>query len=151
MKRIIAFLLLFGVGFGVKIGSVAPVLNYDGLEKVVFVTADKVEDEDLQIIQNGNLFYVSVLAEKAKEAQEKLSNIKGYCLYFNKETDSEAIIDRFVDFRASESEVGDSRVITGYNTRFADFRYVDGKKINVQIAFTQDAIIVGFPLILTGF
>ena len=34
---------------------------------------------------------------------------------------------------------------------FNDFRFVDGKKINLQIAKDENAVIIGFPLILTGF
>lgn len=43
------------------------------------------------------------------------------------------------------------KILYGYKNDFSDFRFIDGKKINVQIAWAENETIVGFPLIMTGF
>ena len=39
----------------------------------------------------------------------------------------------------------------GYTSKYSDFRLINGKKINIQIAFTEYGVMLGLPLILTGF
>ena len=34
---------------------------------------------------------------------------------------------------------------------YKEFEFIDGKKINVQLAKTDDNWVLGFPMILTGF
>ena len=42
-------------------------------------------------------------------------------------------------------------VLYGYTNIYSDFIYVYGKQSNVQLVESQNKIIVGFPLILSGF
>lgn len=41
--------------------------------------------------------------------------------------------------------------LVGYSNKLSNFIYVNGKKVNVQIACKPDCIVVGYPLILQGF
>ena len=45
----------------------------------------------------------------------------------------------------------DYLIYYGYYSNFKDYRYVDGKKINFQLAKTGEGWILGLPLIETGF
>lgn len=45
----------------------------------------------------------------------------------------------------------DKTIIYGYTSKFNQCEFVDGKKINVQIVVDEYQILVGFPMIMTGF
>lgn len=148
MKRIVAFIVITLLGFGVIIGLKGNEINFDGLDKVCFVTDLSYANEENAVV-SGNDVYITVSADKAKEI--KLNNIKGYVLYFNKTSDKKALLNYFFDYSSDEYFVGNTMIMNGYTSKYSDFRYVDGKKYNAQVAFTEDYIIVGLPMILTGF
>lgn len=51
----------------------------------------------------------------------------------------------------SKFEVSDRLIIEGYTTIIADYIVIDNCKINIQISITDDAVIVGSPLINGSF
>ncbi len=148
MKRIVAFFVIALVGFGVVFGTKGDEFDFQGLEKVCFVT-DLTHAEDENAVINGNDVYITVSAGKVKEI--KLDKVKGYVLYFDKNCDESMLVNRFLDYSSDFYYVGSTRIVNGYNAKYHDYRFVEGKKYNVQIAFTDESILVGFPMILTGF
>lgn len=154
MKRIIAFLILAALGCALTFAGEDSFFIQQGLERVTFVSkqlCEFEEDAEVKIIQSGNHFYISTSPENAQRVGEKLSQVSGYVLYYDKTIDKEELLSALLDFRGEESIVEGTKVVTGYTSHFKDFRVLNGKKVNVQIAFTEDNIVVGFPLILTGF
>ncbi len=153
MKRIIAFLFVSLVGVALLYAGEQSFNSYDGLEKVVFVSGENYEtdNEKISVIISGSDFYVMTPVEFAGNVKEELSNIKGYVLYFNKELDEDNLLESLMDYRSTESYQTGVKVVNGYTSKYSDYRYIEGKKYNVQVAFTEDAILVGYPLILTGF
>lgn len=150
MKRIVAFIILALCGFGIIVGSNKGEYCFDGLEKVCFVTNDLSLSSAENAVISGNYVYITVNPDEAKEVYNNLKDIKGYVLYFNKDC-RERLIGNLLDYHSTEYYVGDTCVINGYSTDYVDYRLVDGKKYNVQMAFTEENIIVGYPMILTGF
>ena len=153
MKRIIAFLFVSLVGFAVLYAGDRPVNFYEWLDKVVFVSGENydVADDDINVIVSGSDFYIVTPTALAGSVKDKLSDIMGYVLYFSKEADEDSLLESLMDYHSKASTQSGVRVINGYTSGYSDYRYVDGKKYNVQVAFTEDAILVGYPLILTGF
>lgn len=153
MKRIIAFLFVSLVGLALLYAGEQSLNSYDGLEKVVFVSGENYEtdNEKISVIISGSDFYVMTPVEFAGTVKEELSYIKGYVLYFSKEADEDSLLESLMDYHSTESYQTGVKVVNGYTSKYSDYRYIEGKKYNVQVAFTEDAILVGYPLILTGF
>lgn len=150
MKRIVAFFVIGLLALGILVGTGANKYNFEGLEKVCFVT-DLTHSEDENAVISGNDVYITVGVSEAKETMGKLDNIKGYVLYFNNDCDKDKLLNIFLDYSSDEYLVGNTRIINGYSSKYSDFRLVDGKKYNVQVAFSEENVLVGFPMILTGF
>ncbi len=150
MKRIVAFFVIGLLALGILVGTGANKYKFEGLEKVCFVT-DLTHSEDENSVISGNDVYITVGVSEAKETMGKLDNIKGYVLYFNNDCDKDKLLNIFLDYSSDEYLVGNTRIINGYSSKYSDFRLVDGKKYNVQVAFSEENVLVGFPMILTGF
>jgi len=150
MKRIVVFFVIGLLALGILVGTGANKYNFEGLEKVCFVT-DLTHSENENAVISGNDVYITVGVSEAKETMGKLDNIKGYVLYFNNDCDKDKLLNIFLDYSSDEYLVGNTRIINGYSSKYSDFRLVDGKKYNVQVAFSEENVLVGFPMILTGF
>ncbi len=149
MKRIIAFIFIF------LVIAIIPLLaprgyDYAGLNAITFVTSKDIDDENYISIKSGNDYFIKVDKTRALELAKKL-DIKGYNLHFDRSSDVEALKAHFIDYCMPKFEVNGIEILEGYTKSYCDFRIVEGKKINVQMAILKNEIIIGFPLILTGF
>lgn len=158
MKKMIAFLLLCGTCFGFYVAC-----NMSGANKfhslataeaksVCFVTnvqAD-IQDEDVKIVPSGNQYYI-YMPIRLHDKYLSLAGICGYVYYYPPSVQVDTLQAKLMQFASSYQTIGKTRVVTGYTNRFADFCMVNGKKANIQLAVTEESIIVGYPMILTGF
>lgn len=157
MKRIVAFIFVLALSALILFAATGEKFDYGGLEKVCFVCAGALSEQDIdesQIIsavESGAQAYVTVKPENAQETRQKIKQIDGYVLHFNKNSDLNVLKKQFFDFSNGSYRLGDYQILEGYTSKYDDFREVDGKRYNVQLAITPDEIIVGFPAILTGF
>ena len=108
---------------------------------------EKVEGYDY--VQNGDEYIVEVYSDIERFYQKYSDQIKGFNLYFSENV--EQIIQTLSGQIYRSQDVEGMKIYYGYTNLYNDFRYVSGKKINVQIAEQEKQVIVGFPLILTGF
>ena len=65
--------------------------------------------------------------------------------------DAEEILNILKATVVQENEIENLRLIYAYSPYYQDSVMVDGKKVNLQLAFDGGNLIAGFPLILTGF
>ena len=151
MRRIVAFVFLLGVSLLILIGVASPKVQYDGLEKVCFVTSGEVDFQDEKVLTSGNQSYVTVDAARADEIRKQLAQIDGYILYFSPKTSVESLLEQFFDYKNPSYLLAGYTIYDGYTSKYFDFCMLNGRKYNVQLAVTPEAIIVGFPMILTGF
>lgn len=158
MKKMIAFLLLCGTCFGFyaacKINGANEFhsLATAAAKSVCFVTnvqAD-IQDENVKIVPSGNQYYI-YMPIRLQEKYSSLAGICGYVYYYPPSVPVDALQAELMQFASSYQNIGKTRVVTGYTNRFADFCFVNGKKVNIQLAVTEGAVIVGYPMILTGF
>ena len=152
MKRMIAFLLLV-VGLLVFKGTQKD--DFDCFEQVhaVLVVTDGEQENIDKLTKSGDDFYYLFEEERAKYIIKNLDvfdGVKGINLYFSLDKDFE-YFKRRLDFLSSKTQVEGREVYYGFFSGYEDFQFIEGKKINAQLAKTEEYWVLGFPLILTGF
>ena len=133
MKRVIGFFVAVILLIGVCVFKENDYALFNGFSRIIVVS----EQEQLyqNYLINGNQYYY-IFDENADVKQ----------LDFNIEK-----LMSNLDFYYQGGDVEGYKLYYGYYCDFNEFRYVDGKKVNIQIALTQNEIVVGLPLITTGY
>ncbi len=114
-------------------------------DKIIVVSDREIENKNY-IIKNGNQFYYE-FNDINSLSEEKFS---AYNFYFDSSKNINEIISN-LSFVYQGKSVENYQIYYGYYDNYNDYRYVDGKKINVQVVKTPSQIIVGFPLVVTGY
>ncbi len=128
-----------------------PLFYLDGVEKVCFVSERQFENEGVYSVQSGDLFYNYCSLEVARENFKDFKlKLKGFQFYF-KNFDAEKILKTLKCNILTTTEVEGMTVICGYTPYYDNNILINNHKVNVQIAEGEDEVIVGFPLILTGY
>ena len=147
----IAFVLFTAILLTLSVVPKGQNIVFEKAEKGVLVTSIPFQDDNF-IYSGGN--YYSVINKqdigKILQAQNKIEGFKGLNLYFN-ETISLQKLKKQIDFLSEKSVINGQEIYTGYSENFDNFVWIEGKKVNLQIASTQNGFVVGIPLILTGF
>ena len=150
MKRIVVFILA-------TLALVSPLfvkqekLSFSDATKLCVVSKEDIElPQSTQKIKNGEQFYY-LFDQNFDKALSNFDKIDGLNTYYQKDFKKEELLKKHdVQSYYTSSSAG-IEIVYGYTNSYHDFRYVNGKKINIQIAFTDTEVVVGFPLILTGF
>ena len=116
----------------------------DGYNKILIVTEVELQNQRL-LAQNGNNYYYEINDIDSLKEYDYI----GVNFYFDK-TNLSKLLSSFSNIYRGKV-VGTYDIYYGYSVNFKDSVKVDGKKVNVQIVRTENEIIVGFPLILTGY
>lgn len=117
-----------------------------GYSKMILVTDSQIPNKE-NFIKNGNDFYY--LFEN-DDVNVDFATAKGLVFYYN----ANFTLDYFKNHLSYLMRGGDVvgyQCYYGFAADYNDYRLVNGKKINVQLVFTGDEWLLGFPLILTGF
>lgn len=150
MKKLAVFLI---VGVLISLVGIIPrdnVFDLEGIESAKFVmTAEAAQNEGLDFVQSGEEAIVEIKQSDLKEKYQKYSP-KSVVLEFGKGK-MQYITDFLNLSLASEQEIDGIRIIYGYTSFYKDSQYIDGKKINVMLVEKDDCVLVGFPIIMTGF
>ena len=77
------------------------------------------------------------------------NNIQSVQFYFDK--NDESVMKKLKFTLVNEKQIEDIKVLEGYSPLCGAGYQIDQKNINVQIAIKGDEIVVGTPLILTGY
>lgn len=150
MKKLAVFLI---VGVLILLVGIIPrdnVFDLEGIESAKFVmTAAMAQNEGLDFVQSGEDAIVEIKQSDLKEKYQKYSP-KSVVLEFDKGK-TQYITDFLNLSLASEQEIDGMKIIYGYTSFYKDSQCVDGKKINVMLVEKDDCVLVGFPIIMTGF
>ena len=125
-----------------------PIFSIDGVEKVCFVTKENVEG--FESVRCGDNIFNFCTLDQATENLKTLEQAKSFQLYFS-DVNLKDVFDKLKFEEISVSEIGDIKVYCGYTPYSQKSVLIDGKKINVQISAMDEKLIVGFPMILTGY
>lgn len=150
MKKLAVFLI---AGVLISLVGIIPsdnIFDLKGIESAKFVmTAEAAQNEELDFIQSGADAIVEIKQSDLKEKYQKYSP-KSVVLEFEKGK-TQYITDFLNLSLASEQEIDGMKIIYGYTSFYKDSQYIDGKKINVMLVEKDDCVLVGFPIIMTGF
>ena len=131
-----------------------PLFSFDGVDKVCLISSLNFQEkniEDMQTVVCGDVYFNYCSLSVAKNNLDVLNkNIKGIQFYLS-DVGIEDIIARVNGQIVETSQVGDLKIYYAYSPYYDDCVFVNDKKINMQIAEKEEKIVVGFPLILTGY
>ena len=148
MKRIIAFLFIGMTLIGLKEIKVDKFDFLNNFDSMIVICENKIDGID-NFVQNGNQYYYTFNANQKNILNE--IEYEGVVFKFKNDFNLENF-KNYVDFISqSNKELQGYEIYYGYYNGYNDFRFIDGKKINFQLAYHDSTWILGFPLIMTGF
>lgn len=154
MKKFFALFLIFFCLLFVKSPFSLSTLsqNYDATH--TFYSTQKVEDENMSVIKNGNGFLISTNSQNAAKIKKKMqaSNLQGESFCFD---GSHAKVFEIL-YRANakilfEEHFENFHIIYAHTKKIHKFVLINSEKINLQIAYKNEKITVGTPLILGSY
>ena len=165
----IAFVLFIAMLIALSVVQNRQTAVFLNAELGILVTSIPFQDDNF--IYSGGNYYSVINKQDIGEILKKIRKLKKYLknkivtvcgqtgagkstlinkLDFN-ETMSLQKLKKQVDFVSGKSLINGQEIYMGYSKNFDDFVWIDGKKVNLQIASIQNGYVVGIPLILTGF
>ncbi len=152
MKKLLVFVFLLtclGCTTFFKLET-NPLFNLNGVDRVCFISSvalDKTES-----VNCGDMVFNYCSLSTAKE---NLSDFKedliGVEFYFDESVNLDEILTILKAEIISQFESDNLVVLSAYTPYYQDCVYVNGKKVNVQIAISGGCVIAGFPMLLTGY
>ena len=115
-----------------------------------YIDEIKEVDRDISIINNGEEFIISTRANNVEPIKDYLIDCFGYCIKIEgvKQT-IEHLLDKV---QIAKTEIIDGiEILYGYVHGFLFSTFINGKKVNVQIAFNDNTVIIGSPIILGSY
>ena len=152
MKRLIAFILIIIASFLLLLTkNNNKVFDYD-YEKVIIVTKNEKLLDDCEKMVNGNNIYFLVRRDQGDKIKNlDFSYVSGIVLYLNKDIKFDYFNRHFNFTLFGGKTIENRQVFYGYDKNYGDYRIIKNKKVNVQLAKTENEWILGYPLIITGF
>ena len=150
MKKLVVFLFIIALvigGFSFD-GLSKGVFVTEGIEKVCFVSGRQYDD--FESIKCGEKFFNYCSYEKAKENLNLVKECDAVQFYAD-EANLDDVLSK-IHFQKLYSETIEGiEICYGYSPNFQTSILLDGKKVNVQIAEKDRQVVIGFPMILTGY
>lgn len=150
MKKLVVF--IFATILCVAAGVIPreSALNLSGAKKVTFIVdAQIAADEKLDFIQSGGDAIIDVGCENIKEKYKKYTPKS---VIFEYDRTQREYVENFLSLNFTVLQNLDNmQIVYGYTSKFDRSELIDGKKINVMIVQKEDRLLVGFPIIMTGF
>lgn len=153
MKRMIAFFILLLLLFCVKYIDIDKIKEIFGYDRIVVITDCCYADLSNEYIKSGDYFYYKLNKEQGKEflKTQKKYKVEGISFYFEKNYDLSYFKNMFKSNFLHGMQIENMKVYYGFCKNFNDYKMVEGKKINLQLAQTEEEWVLGIPMILTGF
>ena len=148
MKKMILFLLVVSCLCCPFILGEKCVFSLPEIDYVCFVSEEEIDGAYDKVFSGNKIFSYCTLEEAKKVyLSQKIDAVELFFEKFDLKT-----IEKKLDLQVvSIEEFEGLKVILGYTPCYKDCVYVDGKKVNVQLAVYDDKMIAGFPMILTGY
>jgi len=106
--------------------------------------------ENVNIQKNGEGYIVETDIKNALEVSNNIVGCNGFSLKINK---NEENIENFINQIEiiGQEIVSNIKIIYGYVCGLVNSIYIDGKKVNIEIAENGDFITIGSPIILGSY
>lgn len=151
MKKLIVFILLLSALSSTSFFKLYNnnIWQIEGLEKVCFVGDSQIED--LDYVQCGDLYFNFCTVQKAKENLKNYQKSAKNIQFYIKNDDFSEVFDKIM-FEETEKQILNGRTIyLGNSPYFDKFIWTNQQRTNLQISVFENEIIIGSPVILTGF
>lgn len=125
-------------------------LDLSGAKKVVFVMdSDLAQEKNLQFVQSGNDAIVSIDCESVRDRYNEY-NPKSVIYEFALQ--DREYVENFLSLGQTQVQnLENMKIEYGYTSKFDKCEFVAGKKVNIMIVEKEELLLVGFPIIMTGF
>lgn len=151
MKKIIIFVFL-AICLSLtslKNYSIDLLLSDFEVDNICLVTSEKVENEDVEFVVCGNKYFNYCTVDLAKKLINEI-DCDAVQLYFDKELFEN--LKKTLKYQNVKTEkINNLCIFYGYTSFYQDCVYIDNKKVNVQFVLNDNNLVVGFPMILTGY
>lgn len=115
-----------------------------------FLTTNSPLSTSVKGVKNGGGYVYSFNKSTLNSAGLNLKNITSQSVVLNNKSFN--YIQQKLNLKiVSKSNTNNVMEILGYSNKLKNFVYVNGNKVNIQIALNKTNAIVGYPLILQGF
>ncbi len=154
MKKILIFVLILSCLCSTLLvkNETNPIFNFENVEKVCFVSAsDFQEIDDVESISCGGKFFNYCTLGVAKQNLSKLNKNSDAVQFYLSDDDVDTLFKQMKFEIVSTSQIESLTIYCGYTPYCQTCVYLDGKKVNMQLAVCEGYIVVGFPMILTGY
>ena len=154
MKKIIALFFALVCLLFVKTPFSLTTLSSEFLAEHSFYTTENTNVLNAKTVKNGNGFVVTCQAKHAKNILNNLNNdkIQGESFCFKGQFDDAFKILSSLNAKiVFEEKFDEFSVFYAYSPKLDNIIYIDSKKINIQIAYKNETITVGTPVILGSF
>lgn len=118
-----------------------------------FYASNVSENLNANITNCGNVYIIECDAESASKTKSQISGIQGESIRiknYSLKTYAE-VLQSYSDFIIKTEKVDDIFILLCYDSSLPNFAYLDGQKINTQIAINKNEINIGYPLLLIGY
>ncbi len=151
MKKLIIFLFIISIVAGSFCFLEKPVQIFDvsGVDEVCFVSGEKCETA-FETVQCGDKYFNYFSFDEAKKEVSHLKNLDAVQFYAD-QTELDTILKEIKFVSLLSEQIENIEIVYGFSPLYNKAIYLEGKKVNVQIAKVQDRVILGFPMILTGY
>jgi hypothetical protein len=103
------------------------------------------------VIDLGFSYIYECESTNANRVRPLFKNLDGESIRLNAEESIDAILKKLDAIVVSQSTIGDLKNIYGYTARNAQYITEKHRKINLQIAVNNNAVTIGFPVILGSY
>lgn len=150
---IFLFLLLFTYNFKPVFLEVFSIQNlvFSGGEYSIYCLNIPSEMNNCDVVKNGNSYVIKTDINYAKEIKSKVSFVMGESVRFKGLVSGIDKIIGFFKMKVLKTEKLDNIICVYGFSEILDFDKaveIDNEKINIQIAFCENTITVGTPIIL---
>ena len=111
--------------------------------------ASNLDDNDAQVIKNGNSYIVKTSLEKAKKVKAKLTDILGEAICFDGVLkDALTAMNKIGMDLKIEENIDNVQIFYGFVSGLENYMFIGNEKINTEIAISQGKITIGYPVII---
>lgn len=128
------------------------VSNYENV-KYTFYTSTNQKVDNAVCINVGYGCIIDCEVSNAKQIKRQLTNITGESFSFSCVEPDEVfyILDNLKAKIVSVEQVDDIKIIYGYINNLSNYIIDNGNKVNIQIAYKNKLVTVGYPIILGSY
>ena len=154
MKKLIVFVMILCCLASTAVFKIEKNVLFElqGINRVCFVSDEKFDSESVEVVVSGSQFFNYCSLTTAKENLKEFANkSQGVQLYFENK-DLEVLKKELKFQEVTQIKIENLTIYCGYTPFYQNCVYVENKKVNVQIAISdENKIVAGFPVILTGY